>query len=95
MACEPGSKYDGGKARWDLLPWAQLADVVSVLTFGAEKYDDNNWQHVPDGEARYFAAAMRHMVAWRTGERCDRESGLPHLAHAVTCLLFAMWFDHE
>ncbi|WP_228144548.1 dATP/dGTP diphosphohydrolase domain-containing protein [Moraxella lacunata] len=26
-------------------------------------------------------------------EMVDGESGLPHLAHAVCCLIFLMWFD--
>ena len=26
-------------------------------------------------------------------EMVDGESGLPHLAHAVGCLIFLMWFD--
>ena len=43
--------------------------------------------------ARYFSAAHRHIHAWVGGELRDRESGLPHLAHAVCCLLLLAWFD--
>ena len=88
-----GLKYDGQKERWDLLPWHPLTYVVKVLTYGAQKYAPGNWQRVQDPSARYFAAAQRHLVAWQTGEQVDAESGLPHLAHAICCLLFLHWFD--
>lgn len=88
-----GRKDDSGKARWDLLPWGPVGDIVAVLTYGARKYADDNWQIVPDPRRRYFAAAMRRLTAWYSGERRDPESGLPHLAHAGCCLLFLLWFD--
>lgn len=90
-----GRKDDAAKPRWSLIPWAQLAQVVEVLEHGARKYGDFNWRRVPLASDRYFDAAMRHLVAWRHGERLDPESGLPHLAHAICCLLFMMWFDDE
>lgn len=88
-----GVKLDKEKARWDLLPIVALRIVVLVLTFGARKYAPDNWQKVPDGRTRYYAAALRHMTDWWGGERLDPESGLHHLGHAICCLLFALWFD--
>jgi hypothetical protein len=67
--------------------------VVRVLTHGANKYGVGNWQHVPEARDRYFAAAMRHLIAWREGQLVDLDSGLPHLAHAAASLLFLLWFD--
>lgn len=90
-----GKKYDTGKLRWDLLPFEEVEDVVRVMTFGAAKYDPNNWQLVEGARWRYLAAAFRHLVAWIKGERLDSETGLPHLAHAVTNLLFLAWFDRH
>jgi hypothetical protein len=58
----------------------------------AAKYSPDNWQRVPEPRERYFSAAMRHLVAWKEGATHDLESGLPHLAHAVCCLL---WFDEK
>lgn len=88
-----GTKYDEGKNRWDLLPLAQIEKVVKVITFGATKYGPENWKSLADPQGRYFAAAMRHLVAYRQGSKLDHESGLPHLAHAITNIVFLMWFD--
>lgn len=33
-----------GKLRWDLLPLAEIEDIVRVYTEGAKKYADNSWQ---------------------------------------------------
>jgi hypothetical protein len=88
-----GRKYDSGKRRWDLLPYKSIGCVVDVLTYGAKKYDPNNWQKVPDAKNRYFAAAMRHITAWWEGEKFDPESGIHHLGHAMCNLIFLMWFD--
>jgi hypothetical protein len=90
-----GVKHDSGKPRWDLVPWAEMQDVVQVLTFGAHKYGANNWKYVPEAQERYFAAALRHLVAWKSGEVLDPESGLPHLAHAVSSLLFLANFEEK
>lgn len=91
-----GVKHDGEKDRWDLLPWGEVCDVVKVLTFGARKYEADNWKRVEKGQSRYFAAAMRHITARERGQRIDPESGLPHLAHAICCLMFWLWIDkHE
>ncbi|QHJ84311.1 MAG: hypothetical protein [Caudoviricetes sp.] len=90
-----GVKHDSDKPRFSLLPLKQVWDIVAVLEFGAKKYAPDNWQKVPDAENRYFDAAMRHLCAWRSGEKRDPETNLPHLAHAACCLLFLMWGDDQ
>ena len=90
-----GAKNDYNKARWDLLPFNEVGEIVKILTIGAEKYSDNNWKKVPNGRKRYIAALLRHLVAWLGGERNDKETGVTHLAHAGCCLLFLMWIDKE
>ncbi len=89
-----GVKYDAEKLRWDLLPMALVEQVVGVLTYGAKKYDDENWRKVDNQRSRYYAAAMRHIVAWWLGERNDPESGFHHLAHAMCCLIFLLEGEH-
>ena len=83
-----GRKFDGGKLEYGLLPPYALQETVKVLTFGAQKYERNNWIHVDDGIRRYFDALQRHVWAWKMGENIDPESGLHHLAHAMCCLMF-------
>lgn len=83
-----GRKFDSGKAEYGLLPSHALEEVVKVLTMGAQKYERGNWRFVSDGERRYFDAAQRHLWAWHRGEMIDPESGLHHIAHAATNLLF-------
>ena len=78
-----GKKHDEGKPRWDLLHPLALTEYVKVMTHGAKKYADDNWRTVPNARRRYFAAAMRHMIAWWSGEQYDQQTGCHHLAHAI------------
>lgn len=82
-------KFDGGKLRYDLIPFEALEQIVAVLTYGAEKYEPENWKTVE--VERYMAAAYRHMAAVSMGEELDADTGLPHLAHAGCCILFMLW----
>ena len=88
-----GRKFDGGKPRFGLIPPNALLEVVDVLTYGAQKYDDENWKKVPDSKRRYFDAAQRHLWAWKSGEQNDQETGKNHLAHALCCLMFL--YEHD
>ena len=82
------NKFDGGKHMWDLLPIQSMEDIVDILTYGANKYEPNGWMKVKDAKRRYIAAFFRHFMAWLKGEKIDPESGKPHLAHALTNLVF-------
>jgi hypothetical protein len=90
-----GAKHDAGKPRMELLPMVELREVAEVLTFGAGKYEDDNWKKVPDGAKRYTGALLRHLSAWQSGEKLDSESGMPHLAHVTCNALFLQWFEKE
>jgi len=92
IAPERGAKHDDGKPDYTLLPLAALEPVVRVLEHGERKYSRDNWQHVPEPQRRYLAAALRHLAAHQRGEALDPESGQPHLAHAACCLIFLLWF---
>lgn len=90
-----GKKYDADKPRYDLVPVFGLEEVTQVLTFGAKKYDDENWRKVEPLFKRYYSACLRHMESRRKGELIDPESGRHHLAHAICCLMFILEIDLE
>ena len=52
---------------------------------------ENNWALVEP--ERYDDAALRHIQAYLSGEVSDPESGKPHLAHALCCLMFRLELD--
>jgi len=90
-----GKKFDQNKIDWSLLPIEPTEEVIKVLMYGANKYAPDNWKHVEDHERRYYNAIMRHISAWKKGEKTDQETGISHLAHAVCSLLFILGRENE
>lgn len=89
---EVGTKYDGGKDPWYLLPWDALKAIVLILAFGANKYGERNWEKGMDW-SRLYGALMRHMTAWWGKEAVDPETGKSHLWHAGCCILFLIAYE--
>lgn len=99
-----GRKDDGGKVRLDLIPPELLFAVGSILTFGAIKYADRNWE-AGMSWGRVFGALMRHMWAWWGGAapttknflfgELDDESGKSHLWHAACCIAFLVAYEER
>jgi len=77
-----GAKFDTGNTRYDLIDAYSLEQLALIYTFGAQKYEDENWRKGISWK-RVFAATMRHLWSFWKGEELDPESGLPHLAHAA------------
>jgi hypothetical protein len=80
----PGAKLDAGKTRPGMVfsAFARAMDeVAKVGTYGADKYSEDGWLQVPNGEARYTDAMLRHYFREAKGEWVDQESDLPHAAH--------------
>lgn len=94
-ATSTGKKFDAGKLRYSLMPQGVVEAVLTVLEYGASKYGANNWQGLPEFDDRYYNALMRHLHAYRAGEQCDAESGLPHMAHAACNVLFLLWQSQQ
>lgn len=90
---EQGVKYDLDKPEASLIPKGVLTKVINVLGFGSKKYAKDNWQKVDNPKERYYNAAQRHINQWWEGEKYDSETGENHLAHAICCLMFMLWFD--
>lgn len=87
-----GTKHDTGKLRMDLIPPEVEEALAQVLTKGAEKYDDRNWE-LGIKYSRVYGALRRHLLAWMKGKKIDDEWGLPHLSHAFCCLAFLLTYE--
>jgi len=78
---------DGLKLRLDLVPPEALFGLSDILTYGARKYADRNWER--GGKwGRSYASALRHLLAFWAGEDMDSESGLPHIDHVLANVVF-------
>lgn len=85
-------KFDGDKLRPDLIPVSATEALAEVLTFGARKYKPNNWRNCTD-LGRYRGALGRHLLDYDKGETHDKDSGMPHLWHALTNIAFLIELD--
>ena len=90
-----GKKFDNEKPKMYLLPPKALIEVSKVLTFGAQKYDEENWRKLDNLQNRYTGGALRHLFAHMDGELNDPETNYSHLAHAICCLLFKLEIELE
>lgn len=87
-----GKKFDGDKDRYDLIPPEIEEAIAKVLTFGANKYGERNWE-LGMKWGRSYAALRRHVAAWWKGENLDPETSMSHLWHAACCIAFLVTFE--
>lgn len=75
-----GLRYNQGKLRYDLVNAFAHEQMVKILTKGAEKYAERNWEK---GMAwsNVISSLKRHLAAIENGEDFDKESGELHAAH--------------
>ena len=86
------TKHDQDKNRLELIPASGIYGIGRAMTFGASKYSANNWANGFE-YSRLCGSAMRHLLAWMSGEDKDSESGLSHLDHLGACVV--MLIAHE
>lgn len=91
---QQGRKDDQSKVRMDLFPPEAVFAVSQILTFGATKYEDRNWEKGMKW-GRVFGACMRHMWAWWMGEDKDPETGYSHLWHAACNIVFLITYEQR
>lgn len=87
-----GIKADTGKTRMDLIPPELFEGVGAILTFGAKKYGERNWE-LGMSWGRVYGALLRHLTAWQKGENLDPETGKSHLWHAGCCIAFLIAYE--
>jgi hypothetical protein len=97
-------KFDADKIRIELMPAEMVLSVSTILTFGAKKYGDRNWEKGMKW-SRVFGALMRHMWCWWAGSGpttksfvfgdLDDETGHSHLWHAGCCIAFLIAYEER
>lgn len=75
-----GLRYNQGKLRYDLVQPDAHKDMVKVITMGAEKYEDRNWELGMKWSV-VIQSLKRHLEAFERGEDYDKESGELHISH--------------
>lgn len=75
------------KPRLSLVPPAGLVYAALAMANGADKYGAYNWREKKVQAMIYLEACVRHTLSFQDGEENARDSGVPHLAHALACLL--------
>jgi hypothetical protein len=99
-----GVKHDTGKPRMELIPPEAMFALADILTSGAEKYGDRNWE-MGMGWSRVFGGCMRHAWCWFGGkgparrsfifEDADLETGRSHLWHLMTGVAFLVVYEER
>lgn len=89
----PKTRYGLARAALHLVPPVALIHEAGVMEHGADKYGPFNWREKDVSASVYYAAALRHLLAWYDGEDRDPDSGHPHLAHIRACM--AILLDAE
>ena len=96
-----GLRFNKGKLRYDLVHPQAHEDMVDILTMGAEKYFDRNWENGLSWTS-VIASLKRHVAAIEKGEdydydpncpdcisgTCKSHSGRLHIAHAACNIHF-------
>ena len=80
---EKGLRFNEGKLRYDLVHPLAHEGMVGVLTFGAKKYSERNWEKGMKW-SNVISSMKRHIAAIEKGEDYDPESGILHVDH-VAC----------
>ena len=89
---QEGRKFDKEKPRVDLLPGDALLELAQVLGANIGKHGERSWERGKPW-SKDFGSLLRHLWAWWGGEELDKESGLPHLAHAGCRILFLIAYS--
>jgi len=55
------------------------------MVLGGNKYGPYNWGKTGVTTSDYYDAILRHLFAWYTTGRVDKESNNSHLGHIMAC----------
>lgn len=86
-------KADTGKNMLSLIEPQFIIKLGEILTYGAKKYDVDNWKKCDDPR-RYQDALLRHLYAYLDGELIDPESAIEHTASIAFNIMALQYFDN-
>lgn len=89
-------KFDNNKTRLELIEPKFIEGLGRILTFGAEKYEANNWKKMGESDVeRIKGSLLRHIMSYLDGIKVDPETEESHLYHAACNLMFLDYFDRN
>lgn len=77
-----GLRYNAGKLRYDLIPPFAMEQYARVMTKGAQKYAERNWERGMLW-SNVIASLKRHLAEVEKGNDYDEETGILHAAHVM------------
>ena len=89
----PFVKYDENKPLMSLIEPKFIIELGKLLTFGANKYEKDNWKKCDD-VSRYKDALLRHTFAYLNGEIVDPESRIEHTIAIAFNTMALQYFDN-
>ena len=87
-----GRKDDQDKTRVELISSEFIFALGVILTFGAQKYEERNWE-LGMKWSRVFGALLRHLWLWWATDVPDKDTGKSHLWHAACCIMFLVTYE--
>ena len=88
------TRYDEEKPMMALVDSYAHTELARVLTFGASKYDRENWRKGMQW-SRCISSLERHIAAFKMGQDVDPETGINHMAHAMCNAMFLVWYSEH
>jgi hypothetical protein len=93
MGQKTAARFSAGKIRHDLVPPWVIDELAKVYTYGAKKYDDDNWRKGLKWRKDVIGPLLRHLWKWIRGEKLDDESNCHHLAMAIWNICTLMEYE--
>lgn len=84
---QQSARHNEGKTQTREIDPAFILGMGDVLTKSRAKYEHFNWCK-PTKLSTPYESAMRHLMAFQAGEDIDKETGLSHLLHVATNIMF-------
>lgn len=97
MDLDKFQKHDSSKLRLELIEPEFIEGLGKILTFGAEKYEADNWKlaYSDSDIQRIKGSLLRHTFSYLKGEKLDPETKESHLYHIACNLMFLDYFDRN